>query len=229
MSVNEAYFDDKVIIKPWGFEYVVLRIKNLLSITFLVINPGKKTSLHCHTNKKTGFIVVKGKAKLNLGLVKKTSRIFNPVSKITIHPRLFHSIQCVSKTSMHALEFETPANKNDLVRIDDKYGRRNKTYETKSIKINKNKLLKFSNLNKSGKRVYMHNKIKYSIENYKNFTKIMKEKSNTIFAVLGGNIINDKKMKLLRYGDTITASVLKKFSQFYKIDKKLTLLKVTKN
>tara|TARA_X000001036_G_C20387620_1_gene687331 strand:- start:83 stop:772 length:690 start_codon:yes stop_codon:yes gene_type:complete len=228
MKIKEAYFDNKVIVKPWGFEYVVLRIKKILSVTFLEIKPGKKTSLHCHTNKKTGFIVVQGKAKLNLGLVNKTSRVFKPISKITIHPRLFHSIKCVSKTPMHALEFETPADKNDLVRYDDKYGRVNKNYETKTIKIDKSKLLKFSNLKRYKKKIYLHNKIKYSIETYKNFGKILKEKSGTIFAVLSGNIINSKKKKLLKYGDTLTASVLKKFSNFYKIDKSITLLKVTK-
>ena len=57
MRVNESFFDNKVIKKPWGSEYVVYRFKNLLSVTFLEIKPGKKTSLHCHTNKKTGFIV----------------------------------------------------------------------------------------------------------------------------------------------------------------------------
>jgi mannose-6-phosphate isomerase-like protein (cupin superfamily) len=229
MKTDEAYFDNKVIQKPWGLEYVVLRIKNLLSVTFLEIKPGKKTSLHCHTNKKTGFIVVQGKAKLNLGIVNKTSRTFDPISKITIHPRLFHSIKCVSKIPMHALEFETPADKNDLVRFDDKYGRINKSYETKFIKMNKNKLLKFLDIKKFQSQNLKHNKVSYSIQTHKNFKKILKEKGKTIFAVLGGNIVDGKRKKLLKYGDTVTASVLKKFSSFYKIEKNLTLLKVTKN
>lgn len=229
MKVNESFFDNKVIKKPWGSEYVVYRFKNLLSVTFLEIKPGKKTSLHCHTNKKTGFIIVKGKAKLNLGLVKKTSRVFSPITKITIHPRLFHSIQCVSRYPMHALEFETPADKNDLVRIDDSYGRRNKNYEKQFSKVDQKKHLKFLNIEKFQNQNYTYKNIKYSIQTHKNFRKINKEKKQTIFAVLGGTIIDDKKKKLLKYGDTISAAILKKFSNFYSIDKKLVLLKVTKN
>ena len=69
-ETNEAYFDNKVIKNLVGLEYVVLRIKDLLSITFLEIKPGKNF-VALYTNKKTGFIVVQGKAKLNLGMLTK--------------------------------------------------------------------------------------------------------------------------------------------------------------
>ena len=49
---------------------------------------------------------------------------------------------------MHALEFETPADKNDLVRIYDSYGRRNKNYEKQFSKVDQKKHLKFLNIEK---------------------------------------------------------------------------------
>ena len=62
---------------------------------------------------------------------------------------LFHSIKSVSKNGLMALEFETPVNKNDLVRFKDDYGREQKSYEgRKFTKIKNSKLLKFKkNLN----------------------------------------------------------------------------------
>ena len=51
---------------------------------------------------------------------------------------LFHSLKSISRNGLLALEFETPVNKNDLVRFKDSYGREKKSYEgkkfTKSIK-----------------------------------------------------------------------------------------------
>ncbi len=52
MKTSEVYYDNKVISKPWGYEYVIHRVKKNLSVTYLNINPGKSTSLHCHTKKK---------------------------------------------------------------------------------------------------------------------------------------------------------------------------------
>ena len=50
-----------------------------------------------------------------------------------IRTGLFHSIKAVSKGGLFALEFETPFNKNDLVRFKDNYGRQSKPYEGKKF------------------------------------------------------------------------------------------------
>ena len=109
--------------KPWGYEYVVYRKLNNLSVTLLNIDYNKSTSLHCHPNKKSGFILLKGKAQFQLGLWKNTSKYYQAPSKLMIRTGLFHLIKAVSKNGIFALEFETPFNKNDLVRFKDDYGR----------------------------------------------------------------------------------------------------------
>ena len=130
MSKNkDAYYDNRIVFKPWGHEYVVYRYKNILSVTLLNINPTKSTSLHCHPIKKTGFVLLDGKALIQLGLWKKGSKIYESPSKLMIRTGLFHSIKCISKKPLLALEFETPIDKNDLVRFDDKYGREKRPYE----------------------------------------------------------------------------------------------------
>ena len=62
MKIQNKFYDNKVVKKPWGYEYVVYRDKNKLCVTLLSINYNQKTSLHCHPNKKSGFILLKGKA-----------------------------------------------------------------------------------------------------------------------------------------------------------------------
>ena len=43
------------MIKPWGEEYNIFRNKKKIAITYLKIEKGFSTSLHCHPVKKTGF------------------------------------------------------------------------------------------------------------------------------------------------------------------------------
>ena len=67
------YFKNKVVQKPWGNEYVVYSNKNI-SITLLNIKRNNSTSLHCHSKKKTGFIILEGEANIQLGLYKVLQR-----------------------------------------------------------------------------------------------------------------------------------------------------------
>ena len=118
MKKIDKLYDNRVVIKPWGYEYVVYRNSNNLSVTLLKINYNKKTSLHCHPQKKSGFILLSGKAKFQLGLRAKNSEIHASPSKRMMARGLFLSIKSISKEGLSALEFETPVDKNDLVRLN---------------------------------------------------------------------------------------------------------------
>ena len=67
MKNNNNFYDNKVVYKPWGYEYIIFRNSNRLAITFVKINYKHKTSLHCHPRKKTGFIILSGEALVQLG------------------------------------------------------------------------------------------------------------------------------------------------------------------
>lgn len=227
-KINKLY-DDNLVTKPWGYEYVVYRNKNKLSVTLLNINYKKKTSLHCHPNKKSGFIMIKGKALFQLGLWKKRSEIKVAPSKRMIARGLFHQIESLSKEGIIALEFETPVDKKDLVRFQDDYGRQQKSYEGAEYtkKIN-SKYLKFKIPSSEKKISYSIYGIKLLIENHKNFKKINKCKNDTIFAILDGEIVDNNNKAVLGCGDIIKTNDLKVLSEVFKIKKFLTLLKVTK-
>ena len=151
----------KVVIKPWGYEYVIYNDKNDIAITFLMIKYGYKTSLHCHTQKKTGFIILSGNAEVQYGIYKKNKKLMKPLTRFIFRPGLFHSIKSVSKKDLYLLETENPYDKNDLVRLEDNYGRIAKEYEGKNFTQNLNsKFIKFTKPKLGKKNKYIFNKFK---------------------------------------------------------------------
>ena len=229
MKKIDSFYDNRIVNKPWGYEYVVYRNANHLSVTLLSIDYEKTTSLHCHPNKKSGFILVGGKALFQLGLWKKLSEVPSSPSKRMIARGLFHSIKSLSKNGLLALEFETPVNKNDLVRFKDNYGRQQKSYEGKKFTKNiGSKFIKFKKPRLGKKQIYRINNVKISLEVHKNFKKLLKNKKSTIFAILDGAIIDRFGRSVLSYGDIIRTNDLKTLSEVFKIKKSLSVVKVLK-
>ena len=226
-KLKSKKYDDKIVIKPWGQEHVVYRNKNNLSVTLLTIDYNKSTSLHCHTKKKSGFIILYGKAQFQLGLRKKNTETHSSPSKRMIARGLFHSIKSVSKSGLVVLEFETPVDKNDLVRFKDEYGRELKAYEGQKFtrKMDKSDL-KFNFIKKNPKKVYKVKDSLISIETHKNFNKLLSNKKNTIFAILDGSICDNYGRNVLSYGDIVKTEDLNILSKVFKIKSTLIVAKV---
>ena len=229
MKNKSSFYDNRIVFKPWGYEYVVYRNANNLSVTLLNINYNKTTSLHCHPLKKSGFILLEGKASFQLGLRKKNKELHSSPSKRMMARGLFHSIKSVSKNGLLALEFETPVNKNDLVRFKDSYGREKKSYEGKKFtKVKESKFTKFKTPKLGKKQIYKIGKTNVALEVHKNFDKLLKNKNSTIFAILDGSISDNKGRNVLSYGDIIKTDDLRILSKVFKIKKKLSVVKVSK-
>ena len=227
MKNISSFYDNKVVFKPWGYEYVVYRNANNLSVTLLNINHNKSTSLHCHPQKKSGFILLGGKALFQLGLRKKNTELHTSPSKRMMARGLFHSIKSVSKKGLLALEFETPVNKNDLVRFKDSYGREKKSYEGKKFtKSLESDFIKFKTPKISKKQVYKIGKASVSLEVHKNFDRLLKNKNSTIFAILDGSISDSKGRNVLSYGDIVKTDDLRILSKVFKIKKTLSVVRV---
>ena len=227
MKNKSSFYDNKIVFKPWGHEYVVYRNANHLSVTLLNIDYNKSTSLHCHPSKKSGFILLGGKAKFQLGLRKKNTELHSSPSKRMMARGLFHSIKSVSKCGLLALEFETPVNKNDLVRFKDSYGREKKSYEGKKFtKTIESKFIKFKTPKFGKKQIYKIGKVNVALEVHKNFLKLLKNQNSTIFAILDGSISDNKGRNVLSYGDIIKTDDLRILSKVFKIKKKLSVVRV---
>lgn len=105
--------------KPWGYEFLAYQNEHV-AIWHLVISPWAETSLHCHPNKKTGLIVLQGAAKVSF--LSGGEKLFAG-EKIMIREGVFHRTKNMTGHRLELLEIESPVDKADLVRIDDKYNR----------------------------------------------------------------------------------------------------------
>lgn len=124
-SENDTDYEGLVVKKPWGFEYLFFH-NNYVAGWILHINKGNQTSLHCHHNKKTSLIVLKGH-----GLFSTCDGV-NDIKEgesVIMDKGVFHSTRALS--DMIVLEMETPPNKKDLYRFSDTYGRAFRGYEGK--------------------------------------------------------------------------------------------------
>ena len=223
------FYCDKVVYKPWGYEYVIYSSSNRLAITFLKINYGQKTSLHCHPKKKTGFIILNGKALVQIGLYKENNKCYTALSRMVFRPGLFHSIKAISKQGVCALELETPFKKNDLVRFKDDYGRQAKLYEgkkfTKKAGLN---FIKFKKPKLGKKQKYNFKNLEILLEVRKNLKNLTKKDDKTTSAILDGKIVDNKGQNVISYGEIVKTSTLRILSDVFKIKKTLTILRVSK-
>ena len=126
-------YEKTVVKKPWGYEYLVYQNEKI-ALWFLYIGYGQQTSMHCHPNKTTGLILLDGKAELSF--LTNTVKV-EPVTKVMIRKGLFHSTKATSENGAHVFEIETPVDKHDLVRLEDKYGREGKPYEDSTFEAPK--------------------------------------------------------------------------------------------
>lgn len=126
-------YKDVIVKKPWGYEYLCYQ-NEVLAIWLLYIEKNHKTSLHCHPNKHTGLVVLDGTAEVSFLRGKK---IINGLEKIHIFKSRFHSTRAVSGNGVFLLEVETPEDKHDLLRLDDSYGRKDKSYEGREFEFEK--------------------------------------------------------------------------------------------
>lgn len=115
----------EIIRKPWGFEYVYLKSREV-AVLHLRILAGNATSLHCHPSKKTAVLFIRGSGTVRF-LNSEVS--FRAPYHMIIRPGLFHQIVAAHDEDLECLEIEAPPDPNDLVRLEDFYGREKSGYE----------------------------------------------------------------------------------------------------
>jgi len=118
-------FADVVVKKPWGYEFLSCET-NLVACWNLFIKFNHQTSMHAHPGKQTVMVP------LTDGVVLTTlngQHSLKAGDVTYIDPGVFHRSTSTSLNGDFMLEFETPVDKFDLIRLDDSYGRVRNTYE----------------------------------------------------------------------------------------------------
>lgn len=220
---------NRIIKKPWGEEYIIFNYGKKIGITYLKIKKNYSTSLHCHPKKKTGFLILKGIAEVQVGIYKKNIRRYKPMSILVLRPGLFHQIKASKSSDLFALEIECPFMKNDLVRMKDSYGRDKKGYESlkHSRKIDvKDIKFKIPKINKKNK--YKLNGTNIEIAYLKNFKDLKLYNDKSISIILDGRMISENKKTVITTGEIVKSTTLRKLNNFFSIDKKMLILKAKK-
>lgn len=128
-------YSNNIVKKPWGYEYLAYENENV-GLWFLHILKDQSTSMHCHPKKTTGLVVLDGEVEVSFLADKKH---LQSLDKVMIRRGLFHSTKALSEQGALIFEIETPVDKQDLVRLNDQYGREAKPYEDSTFEEVKTK------------------------------------------------------------------------------------------
>lgn len=217
-------YSDVVVKKPWGMEYLCYRNSDV-AIWFLHIEHEKETSMHCHPNKNTGFVVLKGKALLSF---LRNSVTLKALDKIHIFRSRFHSTKSLSKAGTYIFEIETPEDKHDLVRLEDSYGRAGTNYEGKNFHSPKTKdCLWIEEATENPNEVYwLGCKLKHLLVTDKEQLKNKKEEE--LFVITKGGLVTAEQQFIVWPGDVIDGKTLDRLAKSFDIARYTTVLQVTK-
>jgi mannose-6-phosphate isomerase-like protein (cupin superfamily) len=114
-----------IISKPWGREYRIYA-DQWFDVWKLDILAGQATSLHCHPRKETMLLCLRGQGRLRL--LADTVRLM-PQARYAIGRGVVHATENSADVPLELIEIEVPRNKLDLIRVEDRYGRRGAPYE----------------------------------------------------------------------------------------------------
>ena len=122
----------EIVPKPWGYEYCAFD-NGSCAVWILHIARGRKTSRHCHPNKRTRLIPLQGTVHVN-------GRNVLPLEVVDIDRGEYHQTEVVAplgapvaENGAFLMEIEEPSNKGDIVREDDAYGRAGKPIESATV------------------------------------------------------------------------------------------------
>ncbi len=223
MVNKENHYKNIIVNKPWGYEYLAYENEHV-GLWFLHIEKDQETSLHCHPKKDTGLIVLEGSA--DVSFLTNINRLTSG-RKIMIRKGLFHSTKALSNGGVNIFEIETPKIKHDLVRLEDKYGRKAKPYEGKSSEQEKFKdCISFRDPNYGEKDTYLFSNCKIIIESITSKEAILaKDDYSNIIFLRGGIIANNEETCIASPGDIIVAHIVKRLlNTFEKVDKNTVIM-----
>jgi len=215
-------YDDVIVKKPWGKEYLCYR-NDEVAIWYLHIEKDKETSMHCHPNKNTGFVVLEGKAQLSF---LRNSVNLEGLDKIHIFRSRFHSTKAI--TDSFIFEIETPEDKHDLVRLDDAYGRAGTDYEGKNYHSPKNESCFWIKEAEESPEVSRINGCFVRHLKVSSKETLLNKNESELFVITSGGVVTDKDQKIVWPGDVIDGKTLNRLLNSFNIQKDTTLIHVTK-
>jgi len=219
-------YDSAVVRKPWGYEYLMYQ-NDKVGLWVLHLSPGASTSLHCHPRKKTGLVLLSGEAHLsylNDGVHLK------PLDRVMIRPGLFHSTKAVSPDGIVLLEIETPRDKENLVRLEDAYGREAKPYE--GIEADEPLMpdaLKLSVPQPGEEVMHTFHGCQLRLGNWSDLAELDQVDPSCVLMLLDGGLFSKEGEPILAAGDVVTPQTLSRLSKSFPAPTGIQLLIISRS
>jgi mannose-6-phosphate isomerase len=115
-------FEPKRVEKPWGYE-LIWALTDRYCGKLLHVRAGEQLSLQFHQVKDEAWLVVEGKAEIELapaGDAMPASEVVGPGAAFHFEPGTVHRLRALEDTTIY--EVSTPEI-DDVVRLEDRYGR----------------------------------------------------------------------------------------------------------
>jgi len=113
---------NKIVSRPWG-NFKTIHIGDNFTVKILTIHPNSQISLQYHNNRSEHWIITKGIANITKG---DQNFILNENEVTFIEKEEIHRIENKEKYDLVIVEVQTgeKISENDIVRLDDIYGRK---------------------------------------------------------------------------------------------------------
>lgn len=199
-------YSNVVVNKPWGYEYQAFQNENV-AVWILHIKHGFQTSLHCHPAKKTSLVILQGtviSSNLNGDIQLSVGE------GLFLEKGVFHSTKAISPGEAIVMETETPINKKDLVRLQDKYGRQHTAYEGKYFHSPMGigpyaHVETFDTTKALDKRIGDCNITIHRGQNTQDFVDLLQHPENRIVCVLNGELKDERRNLSFSHGDVFAS------------------------
>ena len=111
--------------KPWGYELIFAAVTDKYAGKVIHVNAGHALSLQYHRVKEETISVLDGEAIVEYGPAadQLTERRFGPGDTIHLPPGVLHRIRAISDLTFSEASTASPGWREDVVRLEDKYGR----------------------------------------------------------------------------------------------------------
>jgi mannose-6-phosphate isomerase len=115
--------------KPWGHEEIFAVVEGSYVGKTLHVNAGQALSLQYHHHKDETIAVLSGEAQIDVGADVSSLRTVDLPAGSSIHvpPGLLHRVRAVSDAVLVEASNAGPGWREDVVRLDDAYGRNGTT------------------------------------------------------------------------------------------------------
>jgi mannose-6-phosphate isomerase len=121
-SLDPWRFEPRRVDKPWGYELIWAHAGEYVG-KILFVKAGEALSLQFHNVKDESWYMLQGRAQLEfaaLGEAIPSSEVVSAGEAFRLRPGTVHRVKAVEDTTI--LEASTP-HLDDVVRLDDRYGR----------------------------------------------------------------------------------------------------------